>query len=335
MIKRVRFERFKALRDATLEVGRFTLLVGANGSGKSSAMDALSLLRPGVALSAEYYRRLISVGETIDPSSIRIIIAWDEECGHATSDHAWNYQGGNVHGFIGQVQGALQGQINAYFSNTRKYSLDARAIAAAVQLTPGAQLQENGAMLAAVLDQLRDQAPERFDQVNEVLRSWLPEYDHVLFDTPSPGVRSILLRTRTGGHKIPASELSQGTLIALALLTLAHLPQPPRLICLEEPDRGIHPRLLRDVRDALYRLSHPESHGESRPPVQVIATTHSPYFLDLYRDRPEEVVLAQRNEQGVVFERLADRKDINEILEGAHLGDIWYSGILGGNPESR
>ena len=95
------------------------------------------------------------------------------------------------------------------------------------------------------------------------------------------------LRTAdNGGHSIPASDLSHGTLLALAMLTLAYLPNPPSLIGLEEPDRGIHPRLLRDIRDALYRLAYPESFGESRPPVQVIATTQLPHFLDQFSDHP-------------------------------------------------
>ncbi len=86
---------------------------------------------------------------------------------------------------------------------------------------------------------------------------------------------------RKDGHAIPAQDLSQGTLFALAILTLAHIPEPRPIVCFEEPDRGIHPRLLREVRDALYRLSYPGKFGEDRAPVQVIATTHSPYFLDL------------------------------------------------------
>ncbi|PYT10092.1 MAG: ATPase, partial [Acidobacteria bacterium] len=96
---------------------------------------------------------------------------------------------------------------------------------------------------------------------------------------------------REGHFQIPATELSQGTLLALAILTLTYIPNPPSIVCLEEPDRGIHPRLLRDVRDALYRLSYPENYGERRDPVQVIATTHSPYLLDLFKDHPEEVVI--------------------------------------------
>src|SRR6266566_5006393 len=100
--------------------------------------------------------------------------------------------------------------------------------------------------------------------MNKVLAGWLPEYDRVLFDTPQNGARSFALRTKLGGHAIPAWQLSTGTLLAVALLTLAYLPTPPTIICLEEPDHGIHPRLLRDVKDALSRLAYPEELGENR-----------------------------------------------------------------------
>jgi predicted ATPase len=137
---------------------------------------------------------------------------------------------------------------------------------------------------------------------------------------------------REGGHKVPAVDLSQGTLVALALLTLAYHPTPPSLIALEEPDRGIHPHLLRHVKDTLYRLSHPESCGETRPPVQVIATTHNPFFLDLFKDFPEEVVIANKVGADVQFQRLSDQPHVKQYLEDAHLSDVWYTGIIGGVP---
>ncbi len=90
--------------------------------------------------------------------------------------------------------------------------------------------------------------------------------------------------------------------------------------------------MLRHVRDALYRLAYPESFGEERQPVQVIATTHYPYFLDQFREHPEEVVIANRVGDNVRFERLSDRPSIQEILGDAPLGEIWYTGILGGVP---
>jgi predicted ATPase len=121
----------------------------------------------------------------------------------------------------------------------------------------------------------------------------------------------------------------------MALLTLAHLPDPPPLIGLEEPDHGIHPRLLRDVKDAIYRLCYPEGCGEKRKPVQVIATTHSPYLLDLFRDHPGEIVIANKVGHEGSFVRLVDIPNYEELIEDAALGEIWYSGILGGVPSER
>jgi hypothetical protein len=66
--------------------------------------------------------------------------------------------------------------------------------------------------------------------------------------------------------------------------------------------------------------------------VQVIATTHSPYLLDLYKEHPEQIVISHKDSEGVHFERLSDKPHLTEILEGAPLGDIWFSGILGGVP---
>jgi predicted ATPase len=194
------------------------------------------------------------------------------------------------------------------------------------------EIAHTGANLPGVLDRLRDQHPERFDALNEQLGRWIPEFDRILFETPQSGHRSIALRTREGGHLIKAYNLSQGTLIALALLTIAYLPEPPSIVCLEEPDHGLHPRLLRDVRDALYRLAYPEGSQEKRDPVQVIATTHNPYFLDLFREHPDEIVIAEKVGLEAKFSRLSDRKDLEEILGDAPLSEVWYSGVLGGVP---
>jgi predicted ATPase len=102
-------------------------------------------------------------------------------------------------------------------------------------------------------------------------------------------------------------------------------------------DRGIHPRLLSEVRDALYRLCYAEeveaARGRKPGITQVIATTHSPYLLDLFRDHPEEVVIARKQGTGAEFSRLSDRGDLAELLSEGALGDMWLAGVLGGVPE--
>jgi predicted ATPase len=118
----------------------------------------------------------------------------------------------------------------------------------------------------------------------------------------------------------------------LAYLTLAYLPNPPKIVAFEEPEHGVHPRLLENIQEAMYRLAYPENYGEDREPVQVIATTHSPYLLDLYKEHPEEIVIASKDEKGVHFERLVDQPHYKEVIQDAPLGEIWYTGVLGGVP---
>jgi len=71
------------------------------------------------------------------------------------------------------------------------------------------------------------------------LGRWIPEFKHVLFAATDAGKRAVALRTREGGHVIQASDVPHDTLIALALLTIAFSPEPPSIICLEEPDHEL------------------------------------------------------------------------------------------------
>ena len=332
MIESIEFKNFKILRDATLPLSPCTILVGPNGSGKSTVLEGLRVARNEFTGSFE---RNFSLGVPLAvDSEIKLVLNWAGRFRGTSSVTKWvgNGQKSKAFDCPDDFDKSDAWAINSWIHLIRIYSLDAKAIAQPSTVTGNPTLAENGAGLAAVLDGMRDVDPERFDAINAELGRWLPEFCRIGFDRPSDGSKVVVLRTRDGNHRVPAADLSQGTLISLALLTLAYLPEPPSLVALEEPDRGIHPRLLRRVADALYRLSYPESCGESRQPVQVIATTHSPYFLDLFKDHPEEIVLANKTGQQANFERLSDRADIDEILGSAPLGEAWFSGILGGVP---
>lgn len=333
MFESIKFQNFKALRDTTLPLSRFTLIVGPNGSGKSTALNAF------LALGNPNQPQFYEVRSASVPNNTPVVLAadWNEERNCFRVVVQWVFSNGSGPEYRALQKGNqphlnLWNRTQTALARTRFYSLDATAIAAPVQLSPHIELAHNGANLAGVLDRLRDQHPERFEELNKQLGRWIPEFDRILFDTQFQGQRSITLRTCEGKHAIKANNLSQGTLIALALLTIAYLPEPPSIVCLEEPDHGLHPRLLRDVRDALYRLAYPEGSQEKREPVQVIATTHNPYFLDLFREHPDEIVIAEKVGLESKFSRLSDRQDLEEILGDAPLSEVWYSGVLGGVP---
>ena len=99
---------------------------------------------------------------------------------------------------------------------------------------------------------------------------------------------------------------------------------------LEEPENGIHPKLIEEVIQILREITL----RKVSTPCQVFLTTHSPYVLDHFRDSPEDVYVMERGRplQGATLCRLSERKDIDlvEALFGHSLGEAWFSGLIGG-----
>ena len=327
MLTGIRFHNFRVLGDTTLKLSAFTLIVGPNGSGKSTAIRALN---PDPAQGRATFSSVMTVGGAVEPTnqaSITYVFADGqtyERAWYPDSDRQSQRDQEDVRRF---ASGVLRRPPAALVLN-----LNSDAVATPTQVRTEISLRPDGGNLAGVLQSLRDQYPERYAAYVAELCRWLPDFDNLLFQTPQDNFKAIALRTRSGHHVIPAASLSQGTLFAIAMLTVAYLPDPPEVVAIEEPDRGIHPRLLRDVRDALYRLAYPESFDEGRQAVQVIATTHSPYMVDLFRDHPEEVVLSQKVGLHAKLRNLTDQPNWEEIVADSQLGDLWYSGVLGGVP---
>jgi predicted ATPase len=327
LLKAIRFQNYRAFREATLPLNPLTLLIGPNGSGKTSALSAIKTFAGAANGQHPTAHTLMPVGIESSPTSVPSLQAtWDN--GPATR-LLWPFGRSSEMGPSGNPEADAH---IAHLKGGRLFAFDPIQIAAPVPLTKTLEVHENGSGLPAVLTTLQDQWPERFEALNHDLRRWLPEFNRVLFDTPSQGTRAIALRTAEGGHSVPTTKLSAGTLLSLSLLTIAHVPSPPTIIGLEEPDYGIHPRLLRELKESLLRLTDPSAFGDQRTPVQVILTTHSPYLVDLFRDELDSVVVTRKMGLYSTFTRMIDLPHAAEIVKDASLGEAWYSGILGGVP---
>lgn len=119
---------------------------------------------------------------------------------------------------------------------------------------------------------------------------------------------------------IPATRLSDGTLRYLCLLAILCDPEPPPLICIEEPELGLHPDILPRVADML------RSAAER---TQIIVTTHSDILVDSMTDRPDSVVVCEKHERGTEMNRLSPT-ELAVWLEKYRLGQLWIDGQLGG-----
>ena len=343
IIREIQFRNYKVLKHATLPLAPVTLLVGPNGSGKSTALKAFDDIKIG---TPDLYGQVVSISSRARGEPVTVQINWAPSVGNTgllfivrpgESRFASNSVGAvpmksTENTFGNPVTVSPNVAIQA-IQSFRTFSLVPRAAATPVHLRPHHELGHDASGLAGVLDRLRDSDPESFERFNTELTRWLPDFDRLQFETPSEGTRSIALRVKSSHVSVPARELSEGTLLALTFLVLAYAPTMPRIFALEEPERGLHPRLLALVRDTLFRLAQPHEFGDQRDPRQVIVTTHSPYFLDLFRDTPESVVIADRQGDHATFTRLTDREDVDQILAEGALGMHWYSGILGGVPD--
>ena len=138
---------------------------------------------------------------------------------------------------------------------------------------------------------------------------------------PVTGGTVALFLEEEGDRLIPATRLSDGTLRYLSLLAILLHPEPPPLICIEEPELGLHPDLLPTLTDLMCEASER---------TQLIITTHSDVLVDALTDKPESVVICEKHDGQTEMRRL-DKNDLAKWLEKYRLGDLWTSGELGGN----
>lgn len=189
---------------------------------------------------------------------------------------------------------------------------------------PQERLTRTGDNLANVVQYLEEQHPGRLEEIFQTLRRRVPRVERVLAENMPDGRLLLQIKDAPFEHPILARFASDGTLKMLAYLLLLYDPAPPPFIGIEEPENFLHPRLL------------PELAEECRAAAertQILATTHSPFFLNALR--PEEVRVLWRDEQGYTQTKCAaELAGVQAFVRnGALLGHLWMEGQLGvGDP---
>lgn len=132
------------------------------------------------------------------------------------------------------------------------------------------------------------------------------------------GTVQIFIRETGLIQPIPATRLSDGTLHYLFLMALLLDPTPPPLICIEEPEIGLHPDIMPTIAEMLIEASRR---------TQIIVTTHSDALVSALN--PESVLVCERDDQGSHLRRL-DPVQLKKWLENYSLGELWSMGEIGG-----
>jgi predicted ATPase len=178
------------------------------------------------------------------------------------------------------------------------------------------RLEEDFSNLGLFLNRLRG-VPKAKNKILEALRDLYEGLDD--FDVSIEGGAVQVFFTE-GDFTIPATRLSDGTLRYLCLLAILCDPAPPPLICIEEPELGLHPDILPKVADLLIAASER---------TQLIVTTHSDILVDAMTERPDAVFVCEKHD-GQTRIRSLDSEKLEKWLEDYRLGELWTSGALGG-----
>lgn len=179
-------------------------------------------------------------------------------------------------------------------------------------------LTPNGDNLALMLNRLLS-----FPAIKQQIRELLNELYEGITDVNVQvfGGRLQVYLHEQRGFTIGASRLSDGTLRFLCLLAILLHPEPPALICLEEPELGLHP-------DAIVTIGKLIKEASTR--TQLIVTTHSRILIDAFQESPEDIIVVKREEGCTILERLDEQK-LAGFLESYSLSNLWSSGEIGGN----
>ncbi len=274
MISSIRLQDFKGHRDTTVPLGRFTALVGPNGSGKTSVLEALWLQS---RLAYEPTRDVLAgdyAGKDLRRrgASQPFTLTWTgTEAGEAWSEA--NGEGGS-----NRVEGA---RVATAPRSAELYKLNAEQIAAAAYSDrPGAGVERDGTNTAVALAALKLGYDEAFGRVEEEMRLIVPSVERVRIRQANVArsrdsvVGSKIHFDFRSGAGVPAHLASEGTLITLALLTILHSPDRPGVILLDDFDQSLHPRAQMELVRLIKRLL------AEIDDLQIVATTHSPYVLD-------------------------------------------------------
>jgi predicted ATPase len=183
----------------------------------------------------------------------------------------------------------------------------------------GDSLLEDGSNLALVLNERN--LIGGLSDFNDWLRRFFDRFQELVVLTRG-GVAQLYVREEGISTPLSAASLSDGTLRLLCLLVVLLDPAPPPLVCIEEPEAGLHPDAIRMIADLLVNAS---------TKTQLVVTTHSPTLIDALSGEPESVVVCERDLDGFSQFRRLERSQMEIWLDEYTLGDLWQRGEIGGN----
>ncbi len=346
-------EGFKSIAFIEQTLRPLNVLIGANGSGKSNFIDAISLLRSTSKGHLQRYTsqaggadRILHFGSKMtrkiviqflfdhEESFYMLELRPDNADGLYLSDATYHpdvphYSESEQSRYTSRtgdlllpehVREHIQGWLPYHFHDTGSTS----PMKKTGEVNDNRRLRPDGSNLAAFLYYLNKKHVLSYDLIRRTVQSAAPFFDDFALEPLALNEDNIRFEWRHHGSDayFSASSLSDGTLrfVALATLLLQPASLRPSLILLDEPELGLHPYAISLLASLLKKAS---------VETQIVLATQSPILLDHFQ--PEDVLVADRVHGATELRRL-DEASLKVWLEEYSLGQLWEKNEFGGRP---
>ncbi len=182
-------------------------------------------------------------------------------------------------------------------------------------------LSKEGENLSLVTEYLYNRHPKIFEEILDKIKTRVPGISSVNAKTTEEG--RVLLRFQDGAFEDPflARYVSDGTIKMFAYLVLLYDPNPHPLLCVEEPENQLYPKLLWELAEEF--RAYAERGG------QVFVSSHSPDFLNA--TNINEVYWLIKEQGKTTIKRAKDDKQLQLFMaEGDQMGYLWKEGFFQG-----
>lgn len=183
-------------------------------------------------------------------------------------------------------------------------------------------LRSDASNLAAYLYRLSKEHPSVLDQIRRTIQLAIPIFDDFVFKPREKPTQeqeiNLQWKQKNSDYVLWPSQLSDGSIRFICLVTTLLQPDPPSTLVIDEPELGLHPYAI-TLLGALLRSASKR--------MQVIVSTQSVALLNEFEI--EDLIVVDREDSGTVFKRL-DATDFAKWLEDYTIGELWQKNILGG-----
>ncbi|MCU0433889.1 MAG: AAA family ATPase [Bacteroidia bacterium] len=186
-----------------------------------------------------------------------------------------------------------------------------------IYATAEKRLAKGGENLAQVLNYLKDEEQEHYLEIEKSLERINAHFTGLDFSA-FMGKMELKLREKGLKRSIPLAHISDGTLRYLCLMAIIHNPKRGNLICIDEPELGLHPDMIRGLAEGI-EIASEES--------QFILSTHLENLLNQFYI--EQIISVEKTDENSSAVSRYNREDFGKIAETHLPGSLWDHGHLG------